>query len=85
MGDPISGVRMEIRFYQYGVEVNGMRDLDLLGVDCEAIGVLAAEGNIPVVIAPLEPSDRVMSLTSMQHSQFGNARFVDLYPFTALG
>jgi len=74
---------MEFRFDQYAVKSKDMRDLDLLGIDRNAVGVLSAEANVPIIIVSLQSLDRAVFRQLTSHSEGGHARFVDLEPLTS--
>jgi len=73
---------MEFGFDQYPVKGKDMRDSDLLGIGRNAVGVLSAEANVPLIIVSLQSLDRAIFRQITSHNEGGHARFVDPEPLT---
>ena len=74
---------MEFGFDQCAVKGKDMRDLDLLGIDRNAVGVLSAEENVPPIIVSLQSLDRAVFRQTTPHNEGGHARFIDPEPLTS--
>ena len=73
---------MEFGFDQYAVKGKDMRDSDL-GIDRNAVGILSAEANVPLIIVSLQSLDRAIFRQITSHNEGGHARFIDPEPLTS--